>query len=53
MVCANGLAGHKKGNQISLVAFVKSGGADGSVRCFYLSIKSAVTCCFYAKKCLI
>ena len=53
MVCANGLAGRKKGNRISLVAFVKSGGADGSARCFCLSLKSAVTCHFYAEKCLI
>ena len=29
-VCAYGLPGRKKGNQISLVAFVKPGGADGS-----------------------
>jgi len=29
-VCANGLPGRKKGNQISLVAFVKPGGADVS-----------------------
>jgi len=27
-VCASGLPGRKKGNQISLVTFVKPGGAD-------------------------
>ena len=36
-VCANGLPGRKKGNQISLVAFVKPGGADGS-RTHYLNV---------------
>ena len=52
-VFANGLPGRKKGNQISLVAFVKPGGADVSKQAFKIELKSAVTCHFYAEKCLI
>ena len=41
-VCANGLPGRKKGNQISLVAFVKPGGADVDYSALKFSSKNAV-----------